>query len=222
MTETQTPQTPQHDVVDLPIKDISYDPKKRLRQVDPKKVAEIKPSIEEFGLFNPIPVTETDEPGKYLLRAGAHRFEVAKQLCWTTIKATILKLGSVAARIAEIDENIMVARLSDIERGDHLLKRKELYETLHPETKKGKAQGEGMRRKAAGPDSQIGSEVEPSKQPSFVDDTAAQTGLSKTTIARDVERATKIADDVKQANSGPTAERAFSDSFLVKLLLIAR
>ena len=113
MTETRSrPQTPQHEIVDLPVKDISYDPKKRLRKVDPKKVAELKPSIAEFGLLHPISVTETDKPGKYLLRYGAHRFEGAKELQQTTIKATILKLGNVAARIAEIDENLMIAQLS--------------------------------------------------------------------------------------------------------------
>lgn len=208
----KTPRTPQHDVVDLPVKDISYDPENRLRKVDPKKVAEIKPSIAEFGLLHPIGVTETDTPGKYLLRYGAHRFEGVKELKQTTIKATILTLGSTAARIAEIDENLMIAQLSLIERGDHLAKRKELYELLHPETKKGAAQGAGMKRTAktkSAPQSQLGSEVveeEPPKQPPFVEDTAAKTGLSKTTIARDIERSTNVADDVKTEIAGTPLE----------------
>ena len=60
-----------------------------------------------------------------------------------------------------------------------------------------------MKRTAkskSAPGSQVGSEIveEPPKQPSFVEDTAAKTGLSETTIARDIERASKIADDVKR------------------------
>jgi ParB/RepB/Spo0J family partition protein len=211
VTETQArPQTPQHEIVDLPVEDISYDPKKRLRQVNPKKVAEIKPSIAEFGLLHPISVTRAEEPGKYLLRAGAHRFEAIKELQHTTVKATILKLSSVAGCIAEIDENLMIAELSAIERGEHLKKRKELYEMLHPETKKGTAQGEGKKRSMVkASDAQVGSEIveDLSKQQSFVENTAAQTGLSETAIARDVERASKIADDVKQEIVGTALDK---------------
>jgi hypothetical protein len=205
--ETMT-DTPKHEIVDLPVKDISYDPAKRLRKVGPNKVAELKKSIAEFGLLEPIGVTRAEEEGKYLLRYGAHRFEVVKELKWKIVTSNILDLGSTAACIAEIDENLMIAELTPTQRSDHIAKRKVLYELLHPETKKGNAQATGMRRTAklqsAAPDSQIGSEVveDPPKQPSFMEDTAAQTGLSPTTIARDVERSTKVTEVAKAQIEG--------------------
>jgi ParB family chromosome partitioning protein len=205
--ETMT-DTPKHEIVDLPVKDISYDPAKRLRKVDPNKVAELNKSIAEFGLLEPIGVTRAEEEGKYLLRYGAHRFEVVKELKWKNVTSNILDLGSTAACIAEIDENLMITVLTPTQRSDHIAKRKVLYELLHPETKKGNAQAAGMRRTAklqsAAPDSQVGSEVveDPPKQPSFVEDTAAQTGLSPTTIARDVERSTKVTEVAKMQIEG--------------------
>jgi ParB family transcriptional regulator, chromosome partitioning protein len=39
--------------------------------------------------------------------------------------------------LREIDENLVRTDLNLLERAEHLLRRKELYERLHPETRKG-------------------------------------------------------------------------------------
>ena len=48
--------------------------------------------------------------------------------------------------MAEIDENLIRNDLSVLERAEHLGKRKEYYESLHPETKQGAIQASGMNR----------------------------------------------------------------------------
>jgi len=80
--------------------------------------------------------------------------------------------------------------------------RYQLCAGLHPQTTKGKAQGEGKKRSLAlknGTDRQIGGEIPedeaPTKPSSFVESTAAVSGQSTRSVERDVDR-TKIADDV--------------------------
>ena len=196
-----------HDIVELPIKAISYDPKARLRPVDPEKIKRIKESIAEFGLFNAVSVTDMDTPGRYLLRAGAHRYEACKELGWSTILATIMKLGNIQGRLVEIDKNLCIAELTTAQRVRFVATRKELYELLHPETKKGAAQSAGMKR-AAGktPDCKVCSEAD-KQPPSFVADTAAKTGRSERSVALEAERGANIAPDVLDEIEGTPLDK---------------
>ena len=116
------------------------------REAVPEHIEELSKSISEVGLLNPITVDR-----EYTLIAGLHRLEAAKLLGWTEIECTVSSLEGLQAELAELDENFVRSDLSTVEYGELLLRRKEIYETLHPETKKGSAQGEGMKR-AAGSD----------------------------------------------------------------------
>ena len=95
-------------------------------------INELSQSISEVGLLNPITV----DPNHTLI-AGLHRLEVAKRLCWTEIECTVCGLEGLEAELAEIDENVVRTALSTIEYGELLKRRKELYESLYPETKAG-------------------------------------------------------------------------------------
>jgi hypothetical protein len=68
------------------------------------------------------------------------------------------------------------AELTELERGEHLAARKQIYEQLNPETKAGAVQGLGMQRAATG---DLAAE---SAARSFATYTAAKTGLSERTI----------------------------------------
>lgn len=59
-----------------------------------------------------------------------------------------------------------------IDRGNQLARRKEIYEELYPETKKGISQAMGMNKA-------IGNNVRPESAPTFVNDTALKTGKSE-------------------------------------------
>ena len=102
------------------------------RQADPEAVQKLADSISKVGLINPITVDQ-----EYTLIAGLHRLEAAKRLGWTEIKFTVSNLEGLQAELAEIDENFVRKDLSDDEFRELLLRRKEIYEALHPETKHG-------------------------------------------------------------------------------------
>jgi ParB family chromosome partitioning protein len=71
-----------------------------------------------------------------------------------------------------------------------LARRKEIYETLHPETKAGVAQALGMHRA-------LGHDVGATVAPTFTEDAACKTGLSQRTVKEDIQIATRILPEVR-------------------------
>ena len=110
------------------IRDIQI--KDRLRMLDTEHARELAESIREFGLLNPLTVDRD-----YTLIAGLHRLEAVKLLGWTKVECTVSSLEGLQAELAEIDENVVRSNLSAVEYGEMLLRRKELYEMLYPETR---------------------------------------------------------------------------------------
>ena len=111
------------------------------REAEPKAVEELARSIAAVGLLNPITIDQNNT-----LVAGLHRLEAAKLLGWVEIECNTIGMNGLQSELAEIDENIVRTKLTKQELGDQLLRRKELYEMLHPETKAGAAQAAGMNR----------------------------------------------------------------------------
>ena len=119
------------------------------RALDPAKVDELAASIRQVGLRHPITVTPTFEGAvdarisgrkkvyaTQMLVVGLHRLEAVKQLGWRTIPVTVIPGGyQLHCELWEIDENLVRAELTELERGEHLADRKAIYEQLHPETK---------------------------------------------------------------------------------------
>ena len=122
----------------IPISEIKINPGRR--EVLSKRVSELAKSIAEVGLLNPITLNRDNT-----LIAGLHRLEAAKLLGWAEVDCTVSSLEGLQAELAEIDENFVRTDLSTIEYGDLLLRRKEIYEVLHPETKNG---GDRKREKS--------------------------------------------------------------------------
>jgi protein gp37/ParB-like chromosome segregation protein Spo0J len=152
----------------------------RLRRLRPETVDELAESISKQRLLHPIILYRRPSDGALVLAAGWHRFEAVRKLGHDKIAAVILDgLDADQAQLVEIDENLIRADLGPAERAGHTARRKELYERLHPETKKG-ATGRGRKK----------SQVETSKAPvpAFIDDAARKTGRSRATVAREVAR----------------------------------
>ena len=143
--------------------------------------------MREQGLLQPLVVRPCDKPEiGYVLVAGLHRLEAARALKWDCIAATVVEGADAdAARLMEIDENLVRGELSDAERVAHVSDRKAAYERLHPETKVGKAPGKGRGKgKSKVEDRQNGDPP----SPRFTKETAEKTGASERTIQRDARR----------------------------------
>ena len=148
------------------------------REASLNGIDELAQSISEVGLLNPITID-----ADHTLIAGLHRLEAAKRLGWTEIECTVCGLEGLQAELAEIDENVVRTALSTIEYGELLERRKEIYESLYPETKAGLAQAAGMNRA-------IGKHVtdKMSATPkSFAQDTAGKLGVSVRTVERTMQ-----------------------------------
>ncbi|MDE6995943.1 MAG: ParB N-terminal domain-containing protein [Lachnospiraceae bacterium] len=157
------------------------------REVRSEDVEKLSKSMSEVGLLNPITIT----PG-HILIAGNHRLEAAKILGWTEIECTVCDVSGLLAELAEIDENFVRKNLSPIEFGDLLLRRKEIYEELHPETKAGNAQAAGMNKA-------VGNNVAAKSATtlSFVEDTATKIGISPRTVRERIQTAKNLTPKAK-------------------------
>lgn len=177
----------------------------RLRTVDQAKVDELASSMDELGLQTPIhvrfgPDPEDEDAECFHLVAGAHRLAAAKKLGWQSIDIIQLDIDERAAALWEIDENLIRAELTPTERADCINRRKQIYEQVHPETAHGANKGADGK---FAPRSQVGNTDD---QPSFIDDTAAKTGRSRTSVARDAERGEKVCDEAKAIIKGTKAD----------------
>ena len=133
--------------------------------------------------MNPITVTQDNT-----LIAGLHRLEAAKRLGWTEIECNIVGMSSLQAELAEIDENIVRTNLSRQELGEQFLRRKEIYETLHPETRQGMRNGQTVKN----------ANLASLETKSFAQDTAEKTGMSKRTVSRLLQIANNMTQDAKR------------------------
>lgn len=104
----------------------------RLRSAVSTKVDELAESINAVGLLQPIVITEE----KHLV-AGLHRLRACQQLGFNEIHAVVIPDQQLKKEIAEIDENLIRNSLTVLEQCEQLKRRKELYEVLYPETRRG-------------------------------------------------------------------------------------
>ena len=159
------------------------------RNAEPDGVKDLAKSISEVGLLNPITIT-----ADRTLIAGRHRLEAAKLLGWTEIECTVNDLNGLLAELAEIDENFVRTNLSPIEFGDLLLRRKEIYEELHPETK---ATYDGGSFRGNLYEEVVADKMSATTK-SFIDDTADKLGVTPRTVRREIQTAKNLTPTAKE------------------------
>lgn len=158
----------------------------RLRDLSEAAVESLMNSIGDVGLLNPISVYRRKVlrsgawADGYGLVAGLHRKTACQRLGLVEIEANILDLTDLECQIAECDENLCAPQLSPSDRARFTKRRKEAYEALHPEAK------HGANQHTRG-DANFAS-------PTFAEDQAAKTGVSKRLVQLDAERGEKVDD----------------------------
>ena len=165
----------------LSIKEIHV--KEGRRSLDTCHVGELADSIREIGLLNPLTIDRDN-----FLIAGLHRLEAVKRLGWTEVDCTVSSLEGLAAELAEIDENIVRSDMSTLEYGEILLRRKEIYETLHPETKRGMRNGQTSKS----------DKMSFLETKSFAQDTAEKLGVVPRTVERQIQTAKNLTQEAKE------------------------
>lgn len=168
----------------VPISDIKINPGRR--EVLPEDVKDLADSIKELSLLNPITIDQN-----HTLIAGRHRLEAAKSLGWTEIECHISDLQGLKAELAEIDENFVRRNLSTIEYGDLLLRRKEIFEILHPESIARNICGHISNYKSSSDKMSL-------EDSSFAQDTADKLGISKRTVERQIQTAKNLSPVAKE------------------------
>jgi ParB-like chromosome segregation protein Spo0J len=164
---------------------------RRVRSLNSERVAALMESIQLIGLRSPITVRiipqvagdRAADGGVPILVAGLHRLEAVKRLGLEEIDCLIEPGSELDAQLWEIDENLCRAELTELERAEHLRQRKAIYEELHPQSRHGGLPGGGKAKTA--------------NLAGFAVDTAIKTGIAERTIRRDIRRANKIDETVR-------------------------
>ena len=184
---------------------------KRRRQARPEWVAEIAESIGKIGLLMPISVVSRavkhangGNDVAFDLVAGLHRLEACKSIGLTEIEVSVLQLNEAERELWEIDENLCRVELTELERGEHLMRRKEIYEKKWPQAKQHVAGGIAVHEA-------MGHATATVAVAGFSADVSDKVGLSERTIRRSIARAKRIDPKIRArvralpavADSGP-------------------
>jgi hypothetical protein len=181
----------------------SVDVGERMRPVNQSRVDSLATSMATIGLLQPITVFTPDDCEVRLV-AGLHRLEAARRLDWDEIDAIFMDADDVHRELAEIDENLCRAELSPAEAAYQTSRRKDIYETLHPEARHGAA-GAAARWNA---DDKLA--------PAFADATEKATGRDKRTVQRDAARGEVLGEALKDI-AGTSLDKGVELDALAKL-----
>jgi len=173
-------------------------PAQRKRTFSEEKTRELADSIKEIGLLQAIVITKDR-----VLISGLHRLEACKMLGWQEIDYIEKDYGELERELAEIDENLIRAELTALERGEHLKRRKEIYEAKYPEVKPVTVRG--------GPGRGHKTNEKISPVLSFAEATATKLGVTPRTVQQEVQIATNLAEDVKETIRGTPLEDSKSE-----------
>lgn len=193
-------------------------PRKRMRVAN--HFDELAASISKLGLLNPITLRRDGD--LLILVAGRRRLEAIKLLKEGEIRARIVDMDATRALLAEIDENLQRAELTTLQHAQHVAERKKVWESLYPLTRHGgappKRTGKGGKAPSPGKDARLASLPDAQtkgRAPSFVEDTAKQTGTSKRTVARSAQIGEGLCQKAQSLLEGTPVENRQDD--LVKL-----
>ncbi|MBC7286463.1 MAG: ParB/RepB/Spo0J family partition protein [Armatimonadetes bacterium] len=102
------------DVVDLPTSALEPNPLQPRRSFDPETMAELRSSIAQHGILEPL-VVRPLAPGRYQIVIGERRWRCAQEVGLATVPAIIRRLSDEEAFRFSLVENLQRSNLSPIE-----------------------------------------------------------------------------------------------------------
>jgi ParB family transcriptional regulator, chromosome partitioning protein len=109
---------PASGVSQLAIDAISPNPRQPRSHFDPEELRELAASIIEHGVLQPVIVTESDDPGRYVLVAGERRWLAARQAGLAHIPAILREANDQQRLELALIENVQRADLAPLETAD--------------------------------------------------------------------------------------------------------
>lgn len=156
-------------------------------------------SIEQIGVINPLVVNPKNQ-----LIAGGRRFSALKEMGWDEAPCVVIDEGELKEELISIDENLVRKSLSDLEFENCLLRGKEIYEKLNPDSAEeitledAKPIPPSKRKMTEGElEAEINEAFDSRK--TFVQETAEKTGLSERQIKVAILRDRESSPIVKEA-----------------------
>lgn len=169
----------------------------RMRPVSEAGVESLMASIREIGIMKDAIHVRQRRDGQLVLIAGGHRLEAARRLGWEEIEAKVwADLTDDMARLMEIDDNLAGAEMNALDTAVFLATRKEVYERLHPEARRGFAGGKARH----------GQLTDTMSVSSFAAATAEKFGLTDRHVRRMIAAGSALSPrDVAQLRGAPRA-----------------
>ena len=99
----------------LPIANISRNPRQPRSQMNQEELSELAASIRENGILQPLIVTQSDEPEKYILIAGERRLLAASMAGLETVPVIVREASEQQRLELALIENVQRADLTPLE-----------------------------------------------------------------------------------------------------------
>jgi ParB family transcriptional regulator, chromosome partitioning protein len=114
----QAQTTPSHMVVNLAIESIDKNPYQTRYVFDQEQLIELRDSIKEHGVVQPVVVRPAEEDGRYTLVLGERRLRASKMADKETIPALVRRLSPQQAAEMTVLENVVREDLNPLEQAE--------------------------------------------------------------------------------------------------------
>ena len=137
-TAESMPPSPTSGFDNLPISEISRNPRQPRSQMDKEELEELAASIRKNGILQPLIVSPADEPGKYTLIAGERRLLAAGMAGLTSVPVIVRQATDQERLELALIENVQRADLTPLEAAEAYRQLTDDFNLSHEQRKSGK------------------------------------------------------------------------------------
>ncbi|MBI4064170.1 MAG: ParB/RepB/Spo0J family partition protein [Elusimicrobia bacterium] len=131
--KNQAPAAAPTGFIDIDIESIRENPHQPRKQFDPKEIASLAESIQNFGVLEPVLICPRPSTGGYTLIAGERRLRAAKAAGLKTIPAIVKNFAAKESALVSLTENVQRKDLNAVELGAAVERMSREFEMTHEE-----------------------------------------------------------------------------------------